>query len=98
MLSKKQRLTKKDFPFKPARRAVFAFGTCAYAPGPSRAAVVVSKKIAPHAVTRNRIRRRVYAALRPLLPKNASVIIFPNKKALDASVAELRAALTEALH
>ncbi len=37
--------------------------------GKTRLAVVVSKKVAKSAVSRNRIRRRVYAAIQPLLPE-----------------------------
>lgn len=37
-----------------------------------RCAVIVSKKIAPHAVDRNRMRRMVYAEIAGLLKKNCS--------------------------
>jgi ribonuclease P protein component len=66
--------------------------------GQGRGAVVVSKKVAANAVVRNALRRRIYAILGPLLKKTqASVIVYPNKKALDASFAELKAALERAL-
>ena len=38
----------------------------------SRAAVVVSKKVIKNAVYRNRIRRRIYEYIRPILGENAS--------------------------
>lgn len=50
----------------------------------ARVTVVVSKKTAKGAVTRNRLKRRVRAALKSLtLPKGARVIVFPNLKVLD---------------
>ena len=39
-------------------------------------AVVVSKKVSPSAVTRNRIRRRTYAALRTV-PFSGALVLFP---------------------
>lgn len=50
----------------------------------ARVTVVVSKKTAQGAVTRNRLKRRVRAALKSLtLPAGARVIVFPNLKVLD---------------
>lgn len=37
-------------------------------PKPTLVSTSVSKKVAPHAVDRNRTRRRVYSILRPFLP------------------------------
>ncbi len=68
----------------------------------SRFAFVVSKKVAKTAVMRNRLRRRGYAALRPLIPslargrlvgffaKNNAVLAPTSKIALD-----IRAILTK---
>ena len=97
MLPKRQRLTKKDFPIRAARRVSFAFGSISFMSGSSRAAVVVSKKIAPSAVVRNTMRRRMYAALKPLLSPGRAIVVYPNKKAITAKAADLRAALKEIL-
>lgn len=67
--------------------------------GAPKAAVVVSKKICPNAVSRNKLRRRIYAILRPVLSGGSrySIIVYPNKKALVAPFQKLRAALLAAL-
>ncbi|OGC88153.1 hypothetical protein A3D70_02280 [Candidatus Adlerbacteria bacterium RIFCSPHIGHO2_02_FULL_54_18] len=49
----------------------------------SRAAVVVSTKVAKSAVARNRLRRTCYDALRPLLPPGKNVVFFLHKPTLD---------------
>jgi len=50
---------------------------------------VVSKKVSPLAVSRNSLRRRIYAAVRGKHPRSTDLIIFPNKNALTASFASL---------
>jgi len=57
-------------------------------------AVVISKKTARLSVTRHRIKRRVYAALRTLnLPK--SLIVFPRSSADSVSFQDMKAELAE---
>jgi ribonuclease P protein component len=67
-------------------------------PGEGRGAVVISKKVEASSAKRNALRRRLYAILRPLLKAgHASVIVYPNKKALAVSFTELKASLEAAL-
>jgi len=49
----------------------------------SKAAVVVSAKVAKNAVERNKLRRAAYLALSSSLPKNVHVVFFLHKPALD---------------
>ncbi len=56
-----------------------------------RLAVVVSKKVAPHAVTRNRIRRRVYELFRVrgwLDARPADVVVYVKSDALATMQAD----------
>lgn len=67
MLAKTARLSVKEFDqyFKTGKRFHFTHCTIIYAPCESlHGSVVVSKKVSKKAVTRNTIRRRVYAQLR----------------------------------
>lgn len=64
-----------------------------------KVAVVVSKKEAPLASSRNNARRRVYAAIRPsvaLLPLHTGVAFFLRRESLKATPGALREAITEA--
>ncbi len=67
-----------------------------------RAAIVVSRKVNKSAVVRNRIRRRVYEALRELAPQIRDpydiVLITYSDQVAQLSAADLRAALTSLLH
>ena len=49
----------------------------------SKAAVVVSAKVAKNAVERNTLRRAAYLALRSSLPKGVHVVFFLHKPVLD---------------
>ena len=67
----------------------------------SRATVVVSKRVHLHATVRNRIKRRVRAALRPLLPQVKmphDLVIVAQSKAVDASQSDLAKALVHLLN
>ncbi|MDO8523855.1 MAG: ribonuclease P protein component [bacterium] len=99
MIPKAKRLTRADFGKRPLRRVVFPFGSITVFGDTSKAAVVVSKKICPNAVSRNKLRRRIYAILRPVLSGGSpySIIVYPNKKASSAPFLELRVALLAAL-
>lgn len=66
--------------------------------GPSRFSVAVSKKVAKSAVERNKTRRRVYSALRPLITKvspDMHGVIMVKAPILKASLGEVSSA-TEA--
>ena len=63
---------------KRGKRAHSTLFSCVYLSAPlgvSRAGVVVSKKVAATAVTRNRMRRQTYDVLRTLLPQVMSPIL-----------------------
>jgi ribonuclease P protein component len=67
MLAKSHRLTTKQFDqyFKTGKRWHFTHCTIVHTPLPTlHGSVVVGKKVSKKAVTRNTIRRRVYAQLR----------------------------------
>ena len=105
MLSKSRRLVRNDFSKRALRSVPFAFGSIKVLDGPSwpdrsKAAVVVSKKVLPYAVSRNALRRRVYAILREKFRTGAithTLIVYPNKKASVATFAELASELERAL-
>jgi len=100
MLPKSRRLVRDDFSKRALKSVPFAFGSVKVIEGPSKAAVVVSKKISPRAVSRNALRRKVYAALKENFRANAprhALIVYPNKKALAVPFAELALELERAL-
>jgi ribonuclease P protein component len=88
MLPKKQRLTAAEV------RAILKSGTSARGsrvsakyvkvPG-SKAAVVVSKKVAKTAVLRNRLRRMGYEALKVSLPSGLHLVLFVLSPEVQAS-------------
>lgn len=51
--------------------------------GVSKAAVIVSAKVAKNAVERNKLRREVYRVLRTSLPKNIRAVFFIHKPIID---------------
>lgn len=98
MISKRHRfhgLGSLNFAYRRGKTVRFGGLLLRYAPNPRqqtwRAAVVVSRKVAKSAVTRNRIRRRVYEQLRltvpeELPPHDLVITVF------DASLADMPAA------
>lgn len=92
---KYHRLSSADFKdFRPTRRIHGAHVTLSLAEsgdGLFRAAHVVSKKVSSKAVVRNRVKRRMREALRPLpFPKNPSILVFTAKRsAADAGFREI---------
>ena len=67
---------------------------------PPSVAIVVSKKVAKTAVSRNRIRRRLYegfAPFVPLLPKGTRYLVYPKKEVLTASFKDIRESLKQLL-
>jgi len=100
MLSKKERVSRDDFGRQAMRVTRFLYGSIKEFSGKPSGAVVVSKKITPTAVARNKIRRRIYGIIRALIRKGAlekSVVVYPNKEALKAPFKDLKEALEKAL-
>ncbi len=93
MLAKTKRLPKQAFGERYMSRERFSYGSIGVLPySPAGAAVVVSKKVAPRAHDRNRIRRRTYHALGKALDGRAllkSVVIFPTRSVLTADFTDL---------
>lgn len=97
MLSRKNRIPKTEFPSfkdKGIRFVSALFSGTAYPSlGGVKVSVVVSKKTAKGAVERNRIRRRVYAAVEPFLGKftrEARVVFYPKTEAIKAPMTVLK--------
>ena len=88
MLSRKERLSREEFNrfFSLGKRVHSEAFTLVYSPhNKFHASVVVSKKIAQHAVKRNKMRRRIYDILRNYhkLHKNTGVYIFLTKNGIQ---------------
>ena len=88
MLPRKNRVSRKKFPVYPTKglRISSSLFTAVVYPQEHDVAVsvVVSKKTAKTAVLRNRIRRRLYAAVEPFLKtfaRGAIIVFYPNIKA-----------------
>lgn len=103
MLKKQERLTRTDFDrfFASGKRLHTPFFTVVYAPHPSlHASVVVGKKVAAKAVTRNQLRRRIYHIVRDAAygrAKEGVFIVLTKKDALTATPAALRESLKRVL-
>ena len=105
MLPKKNRITRKDFPAPPKQGfRLFSelFSGLAYPEKslPLRVSVVVSKKTAKLAVTRNTLKRRFYTAIQPLIEnctQGALVVLYPKKGSEKTSITSLRGELAIAL-
>lgn len=97
MFPKKQRVTKDTFEksAKTGSRKAGLHFSLTITPSPdaiSRFAVVVSKKVAPTAVERNKTRRRVFGALEAMSPiQPATYIFFAKKGAPELSYKNLEA-------
>lgn len=99
MISRKNRLSRAVFAVRPNKRVRFEYGLVAFM-GTSEdgMAVVVPKKVAGSAVVRNKIRRRIYNALRGHSPLyKGGVIIYPSKDSLSADFDDLKQGLVNAL-
>jgi len=101
MFPSTQRLGRSDFAeyFAVGRRFHYPYATVVYVPRPTlRVAVVVGKKVSKQAVERNRLRRRVYAAVRQGVDHSPTVmtgvfIIILKPAAAAATRHDLRAAV-----
>ncbi|MEK7207959.1 MAG: ribonuclease P protein component [Patescibacteria group bacterium] len=107
MLPRSRRLRSADFKLlREARTVHFAHFFVRVKRGPkegaNRAAVVASIKAARTAAARNRLRRRVYAALEKLLPKRGGLLLVVTAKSGAAALSfaeilrELRALAADA--
>jgi len=102
MLPKKNRITRKNFPdFKiRATRAYSQFFSGSLYKNEtssntlSHVSVVISKKVAKTAVVRNRMRRRFYAIVEPLIKNSSqplSLILYPKAESLKVEFSILQA-------
>ncbi len=92
MLPKRQRFTTQGFPNGKFReRHTFVWGTVVQYPTTTpQAAVVVSKKVFGRAVDRNRVRRRVYAALKGALTHTPhALVVYVRREIADTSHATI---------
>lgn len=95
MLPKSKRLTTEEIERLETGKSVFGtlISMRATRSGSLKFAVSVSKKVAPLAVDRNRLRRKVYAALPSLIKdvKSAAfIMVMPKKDVMDASLNDLK--------
>jgi ribonuclease P protein component len=107
MLPKSERLSVRDIALLENGRSVFGTHlSIRYSPARSNTSaagslkkfsVTVSKKVAKTAVLRNRIRRRVYVALREAkssISKSVFLIVIPKKECDTLAIAEIKSELT----
>jgi len=101
MLPRGSRMDKTAMQSRPFLQRKFSFGTIKFfKTKTSRAGVVVSKKIYTSAVQRNRLRRRVYTAIREFLLTHKpqyGIVVYPTKEALTAKFSEVKESLNSAL-
>ncbi len=104
MLPKKHRLTKREVirVFKHRTRVIRTPLFVVYFQNSLdtplfKAAVTISKKVAAHAVDRNKIRRKIYDALRPFCPQSGHVVIVVQKSAIAASDGEITMGISETM-
>jgi ribonuclease P protein component len=106
MISKNQRVNKtlfKDLAKKPKKSLFGDFCTISYTLDKSliksRFSVVVSKKVAKTAVSRNLIKRRFYAVIESLpVPQNPYIaIVYVKKEAVKASFTQISAEVNSIL-
>ncbi|MBI5356364.1 ribonuclease P protein component [Candidatus Collierbacteria bacterium] len=57
-----------------------------------KAGIIVSKKLSNKAVVRNKLKRRLRAALQNILPETLGIhlVILPNRRTIDATVEDLK--------
>ena len=103
MLPRTKRLTRAEFLRTNAKKKVFhspSFLVSVTYGDTTKAGVVVSKKVTPSAVKRNRLRRQVYAVLSELLPgvtNNALLVVVLKKGSDTRSFVEFRDELESVL-
>lgn len=104
MLPRTNRIPRKEFPSYPLRGIRVSsplFSAIVYPREHGvRFSVVVSKKTAATAVVRNRIRRRLYAAVEPLVKtftRGATIVLYPTINAEKAPLHILKREIAEVL-
>ncbi len=99
MLPRQNRLSRAALLTKPTRRARFKYGSVAYLSHISRGyAVVVPKKVSKTAPARNKMRRRIYAAIKNVDGRyTGGVVIYPTIEALKAPFSDLQKSLADIL-
>jgi len=93
MLTKKQRLTTKEFKtlFEAGKKVHTPLYSVVYVPSSTfHASVVVSKKVARRAVDRNAMRRRVYSIVQNYTQNKGTFIFLMKKKAFEVEYAVLK--------
>lgn len=96
MLSTKNRARTQDVNFaivcgKTRHSSFFSLRTAQHSGEPSKAAVVVSKKVAARAVDRNKLKRRVRHIIRAIeLPQHTTNILYVKKDARTANTIQLK--------
>ncbi len=89
MLSKKFRLSRKDFLVAKSQGKSYSFPFFSVVTSPNtlgfnRFAIVTSKKLHKHAVVRNRLRRQIYDLVKSF-PGSSDIILFPKQSTLTMS-------------
>ena len=96
MLPKKERLSREEFTqaFSRGRKTHTAYASIiTHKAADFKAAVVVPKKVYKSAVTRNRMRRRVYGLLKPLCHNRTHYIVILKPAARSVPFAVLKESL-----
>ena len=106
MLPKTSRITRKEFPVLSKGQGIRVFsGFFSGTLYPLEAkkvqvAVVVSKKVSKRAVVRNELKRKVYNAMRdilPLFPKGYAVVFYPKLEMKEVSLEDLTSEIKTSL-
>lgn len=105
MLSRKQRISRTEFPSR-TRQGIRVFsesatGTLYQGSLTTKVSIVVSKKIAPRAVDRNALKRRFYDATQPLLKTLTQplvIVLYPKKEVLGMSLQKTHQEIKSLLH
>ena len=106
MLSKTSRITRKEFPALSKGQGIRVFSgffSCTLYPLEGKkvqTAVVVSKKVSKRAVVRNTLKRKVYNAMKgvlPLFPKGYAVVFYPKLEMKEVSLKDLTSEIKNSL-
>ncbi|MCL5090957.1 MAG: ribonuclease P protein component [Patescibacteria group bacterium] len=93
MLPKKNRLTRKEILKLKGKREIlqFRFWGLIYSPAKGRKfGLIISQKVAPKAVERNRVKRLLYRAIEEGFPNFGFFLFLAKKTILTASLEELK--------
>ena len=103
MLKKVDRLSSRDIDRLSQGKSVFGtLISMRFTPAERvKIAVSASKKVAPNAVDRNRLRRRVYAAVRSItktLKKPVFIMLMPKKECLTTPILDIETDIRAIFH